>query len=85
MISIPIRGQYEQVCNAAALEKLGITCLQKIDENFSSVLYNWLSGKPFSIDYSKTIPEALDYLFALHEKITSNQQEEELVMNKTAD
>jgi uncharacterized protein (TIGR00661 family) len=79
IISVPIRGQYEQVCNAAALENLGITCLQKIDENFSSLFYNWLAGKPVCMDYSKTIPEALEYLFSLHEKIKSNQQESELI------
>jgi uncharacterized protein (TIGR00661 family) len=76
IISVPIRGQYEQVCNAAALEKLGITCLQKIDENFSSVFYNWIEEKnSVCIDYSKTIPESLEYLFSLHEKIIGKKIE----------
>jgi len=65
IISIPIRGQYEQVCNASALEKLGITCLKNIDENFPAVFYNWISRKTsVRIDYSNSIPEALDYLFS---------------------
>jgi uncharacterized protein (TIGR00661 family) len=75
IISVPIRGQYEQVCNAAALEKLGITCLQKIDENFSSVFYDWLAAKPVCVDYSKTIPEALEYLFEMNEKINGKKIE----------
>ena len=45
IISIPIRGQYEQVCNAAALERLGITCLKTIDENFPSIFYKWIEEK----------------------------------------
>ncbi|HMG69142.1 MAG TPA: glycosyltransferase family protein [Chitinophagaceae bacterium] len=76
IISIPIRGQYEQVCNAAALEKLGVTCLKTIDENFSSEFYHWIEDKkPLRIDYSKTIPESLDFLFSLHEKMKSENAE----------
>ncbi|HEV8284051.1 MAG TPA: glycosyltransferase family protein [Chitinophagaceae bacterium] len=76
IISVPIRGQYEQVCNAAALEKLGITCLKSIDENFSSIFYNWIQEKnAVCIDYCNTIPETLEYLFALHEKMKEQQAE----------
>src|SRR5438093_13459070 len=72
--SIPIRGQYEQACNATALEKLGITCLKNIDPNFSSAFYHWIQEKKsVSIDYSKTIPETLEYLFSLHEKVTAQK------------
>ena len=75
MICIPIRGQYEQVCNAAALEKLGIICLKTIDKDFSSIFYKWIEEKKsVCIDYSKTIPEALEYLFDLHEKMKQNPQ-----------
>jgi uncharacterized protein (TIGR00661 family) len=70
IISVPIRGQYEQVCNAAALERLGITCLKTIDENFSSIFYKWIEEKnTVCIDYSNTMPELLEYLFALNEKM----------------
>jgi uncharacterized protein (TIGR00661 family) len=70
IISIPIRGQYEQVCNAAALERLGITCLKTIDENFPSLFYNWIEEKnSVRIDYSQSIPESLEYLFVLNERM----------------
>ncbi len=82
IISIPIRGQYEQVCNAAALERLGITCLKTIDENFSSLFYNWIEEKNLvCIDYSQSIPEALEYLFALNERMKLNKIEIELTTN----
>ena len=75
IISIPIRGQYEQVCNGAALEKLGITCLKTIDENFSSIFYKWIQEKnSVCIDYSKTIPEALEYLFELYEEMKTSRE-----------
>jgi uncharacterized protein (TIGR00661 family) len=73
MISVPIRAQYEQVCNAAALEQLGIACLQKIDSNFSSAFYKWMEQKkPVRIDYSKTIPELLEHLFQMHGKMKTS-------------
>ena len=75
IISVPIRGQYEQVCNAAALEKLGVRCLKNIDEIFSSVFYYWLTAKPVCMNYSKSIPEALEYLFATHAKISGKKIE----------
>ena len=75
IISIPIRGQYEQICNAAALQKLGITCLQKIDKNFPSVFYKWINEtKSLRVDYSRSITESLEYLFACHEKMQAAKE-----------
>jgi uncharacterized protein (TIGR00661 family) len=69
IISVPIRGQYEQVCNAAALEKLGIICLKNIDESFPRIFHRWMNDiTPVQIDYSKSIPEALEYLFSKYEQ-----------------
>jgi uncharacterized protein (TIGR00661 family) len=77
IISVPIRGQYEQVCNAAALKKLGIACLKTIDNDFSSVFYKWIDNKnAVCIDYSKTVPLALEYLFELHGKMASDRRVE---------
>jgi uncharacterized protein (TIGR00661 family) len=45
LMVIPIRGQYEQFCNAAALERLGVHQLQTIDGQFSSIFQQWISDK----------------------------------------
>jgi uncharacterized protein (TIGR00661 family) len=64
IITIPIRSQYEQQCNAAALEQLGVLRLKKIDADFQTHLYKWMqSGKTVRMDYSRTIPQCLDYIF----------------------
>lgn len=42
MIAIPIRGQYEQLCNAAALKKIGIKTLDKLDDDFTDTFNNWV-------------------------------------------
>lgn len=43
MIAIPIRGQYEQQCNAAALRKIGIKTLDKLDDDFTDTFNNWVN------------------------------------------
>lgn len=43
LLCIPIKGQYEQLCNAAALEELGVTILPAIREDFNEKLENWLN------------------------------------------
>jgi uncharacterized protein (TIGR00661 family) len=42
IIAIPIRGQYEQICNAAALRRLDVTCLDSIHPDFPFVILRWL-------------------------------------------
>ena len=82
IISIPIRGQYEQVCNAAALERLGVTCLKTIDETFPFIFHKWMEqNNPVRIDYSQTIPQAMKYLFSLNEKIRQSKEYPELLAN----
>jgi len=64
IMTIPIRSQYEQQCNAAALEKLGVLKLKSIDSEFETHLYKWMEeGKTIKMDYSQTIPQCMDFLF----------------------
>lgn len=41
LMVMPIRGQYEQVCNAAALSELGVPVLRKIDDDFGRKVATW--------------------------------------------
>lgn len=78
VMSIPIRSQYEQQCNAAALQEMGIRTLKKIDERFEMHLLEWISNdKPVQIDYSRTIPQCLSYLFDLNSQLKKEATEEE--------
>jgi uncharacterized protein (TIGR00661 family) len=45
LLAIPIRGQYEQFCNAAALEKMGVPVLHGLDGNFTSVFQALMQQK----------------------------------------
>lgn len=55
LLVLPIRGQYEQLCNAAALAKRNIPVLHKIDPTFHQHITHWLSSpnpQPLTLTHS---------------------------------
>jgi len=55
LLCLPIRGQYEQLCNAAALKDFGVTIIDKISHDFSEQVYQWLQtsgAKRLSLTHS---------------------------------
>lgn len=64
LLVIPIQGQYEQSCNAAALEKFGVTVLDKLDAGFKGRFQEWIGGPaPAQPSWGNPIPEILGSLF----------------------
>jgi uncharacterized protein (TIGR00661 family) len=45
LMVIPIRGQYEQFCNAAALERMGVPVLKALDTRFAGIFRSWMDQK----------------------------------------
>lgn len=55
LMVIPIRGQYEQCCNAAALSKMGVPVLHALDAGFKRSFRGWMEQKKIPhlhLDYS---------------------------------
>lgn len=46
LLCMPIKGQYEQWCNAAALEDYRVPILSAIGPDFSTQISNWLQAPP---------------------------------------
>lgn len=46
LLCVPIQGQYEQFCNAAALKDFNVPVIDSIDHSFSAHIGNWLNCKP---------------------------------------
>ena len=44
VLMIPMKGQYEQQCNALAASKLGVPVINEIDGNFNTRLEDWVNG-----------------------------------------
>lgn len=64
IMSIPIRNHYEQVCNAAALQECGITCLEDVGHDFDEQFFEWLqNGRVIKMDYNKSMDEVLNFIF----------------------
>ena len=53
LLSIPILNHFEQECNGAAMKKLGVTVIEKIDKNFNQVFTEWILADT-TIDYKLT-------------------------------
>lgn len=65
ILAVPIRGQYEQECNAAALSQMGIACHRKLEH---SAFSEWLREEPVPILLEPALPElALEKLFSEYE------------------
>jgi len=45
LMVIPIRGQYEQFCNAAALKKMGVPVLSTLGSDFTATFREWMDRK----------------------------------------
>jgi uncharacterized protein (TIGR00661 family) len=46
LLAIPISNQYEQYCNAAALKKMGVQTIRKVDESFADIVWSWVDETP---------------------------------------
>lgn len=44
LLAVPIRNQYEQACNAAALQQLGVTTMDCLEDQQQEI-WNWLETK----------------------------------------
>lgn len=63
LMSIPIRGQYEQACNAAALQQMGVAVLKDADtDHFADDIAQWLNAKkPSIIQQANQVMQTLEY------------------------
>ena len=79
LLCLPIRGQYEQLCNAAALERFRVPIIDKIDEKFSFNIYQWLSGlHPKPLELAQSTQEIVDIVIekGLSQNVSTQSKEE---------
>lgn len=67
ILAIPMKGQYEQECNAAALNKLGIKTLNSLNKNNFSQVEEWINSSfIYKADYKDNSGEIIDMIFDYH-------------------
>lgn len=69
LLVIPMKGQYEQHCNAAALKMMGVTVIKNLKANQYGNIKNWIENEfRLSIDFPDETEYILDELMDQHEK-----------------
>jgi len=64
LMAIPIKGQYEQQCNAAALQQMGVTVLDDVKDDFAAQIKKWLQQKQLAIvQQANDVNKTLQFLF----------------------
>lgn len=59
LMVIPIKGQYEQQCNAAALEQLGVKLLDRLDDDFTGQFHKWVESTAAEICYDHSTEDTI--------------------------
>ncbi len=66
ILAIPIKGQYEQLCNGAALEQLGVKTIKTLDNNFAISFYEWVnSNTQLQVTYTKNTHAIVDAMMEI--------------------
>lgn len=64
LLAIPIKNQYEQYCNAAALSEMGVVTVNQIGPSFSNTIQNWIDDSPIvQLEEAAKIDELAELLF----------------------
>jgi len=67
LLVIPMKGQYEQHCNAAALSLLGVPVIKSLKKKHNDIIENWLlSDKRVEVDYPDITERILEQILTKH-------------------
>jgi len=64
---IPMRNQYEQQCNAAALQKMGVTVLEALNQDAVQYLQEWVdSSEAITVNYPDQVEALISRILEVH-------------------
>ena len=67
LMVIPMKGQYEQQCNAAALELMGVPVIKNLKDKHFDKIDNWLtSDEKVEVNYPDQTQKILSMIFGLN-------------------
>jgi len=81
LMVIPMKNQYEQQCNAAALAELGILTVKSLKKKHLLAIEEWVNnGKATLVDYPNLTAEIVKkVIFDFHENQTNGLSKESLI------
>lgn len=69
LMVIPMKGQYEQQCNAAALATMSVPVIKSLKLKHLEKIENWVNGKKYlSVNYPNTTSRVINQLIKKHAK-----------------
>ncbi|MDF9796932.1 uncharacterized protein (TIGR00661 family) [Catalinimonas alkaloidigena] len=75
LMVIPMKNQYEQHCNAAALETLGIPVLKNLKKKQVPKIEEWVShGKSLEINYPDITEDVIDMVLTKHLRVKAEEK-----------
>lgn len=67
LLVIPMKNQYEQQLNAAALKAMGVPVIKSLSAKYKDCVTTWLdTGKPVEVNYPDTTQQIIDSIVAKH-------------------
>jgi len=67
LLVIPMKTQYEQQLNAAALKQMGVTVVKSLKPKHNDIILDWINnGKIIPVNYPDTTQTILDLVFEHH-------------------
>lgn len=75
LMVIPMKGQYEQQCNAEALKNLGVPVIKSLKKKHLQKIINWASsGKVIPVNYPDDTEKILNDIIEKESKILATQK-----------
>lgn len=67
LLVVPMKNQYEQHLNAAALQAMGVAVIKNLKPKYENNIANWLlNGKPIPVNYPDRTQEIVDSIVLKH-------------------
>jgi uncharacterized protein (TIGR00661 family) len=67
LLVVPMTNQYEQLCNAEALKRMGVPVIKKLHKNYVSTIADWIeNGKVIHVDFPDITENVIDMIIGNH-------------------
>ena len=75
LLVIPMKKQYEQHCNAAMLEEMGVTVLKKFSKKMIEPIVEWVNNSSVvEVDYKDNVKDIIDTIIKNHKVLIDEFQ-----------
>lgn len=68
VLLVPMPDQFEQVCNAEAAKRLGVSVINNLSDNFFNKLKKWVEEeKPIKVDFPDETADIIENIISVHQ------------------